>query len=68
MAGEFHHSNDDLQLSLCLSRNGLAIYLDENLHYGQTERCDTFDNDPLCSVRDFTINSIEVFGFVDISW
>ena len=55
-------------MSLCLSRNGLAIYLDENLHYGQTERCDTFDNDPLCSVRDFTINSIEVFGFVDISW
>ena len=49
-------------------RNGLAIYLDENLRYGQTERCDTFENEPLCSSRDFTINSIEVFGFNDISW
>ena len=48
--------------------NGLALYLDENLHYGQTERCHTFENEPLCSTRDFTINSIEVFGFNDISW
>lgn len=56
------------RLDDCVSRNGLAIYLDENLRYGQTERCDTFNNEPLCSSRDFTINSIEVFGFVDISW
>jgi len=47
---------------------GTAIYLDENLRFGQTERCETFENDPLCSDRDFTINAIEVFGFNDISW
>jgi len=48
--------------------SGTAIYLDENLRFGQTEKCDTFDNDPLCSARDFSINTIEVFGFNDISW
>jgi len=47
---------------------GTAIYLDENLRFGQTERCDTFENDLLCTDRDFTINTIEVFGFNDISW
>lgn len=47
---------------------GTAIYLDENLRFGQTERCTTFENDPLCSERDFTISAIEVFGFNDISW
>lgn len=48
--------------------NGTAIFLDENLRFGQTEKCDTFDNPPLCSKRDFSINTIEVYGFVDISW
>jgi len=47
---------------------GTAIYLDENIRFGQTEKCDTFENTPLCSSRDFSINAIEVFGFVDISW
>merc|ERR1712098_436958 len=47
--------------------SGTAIFLDENLRFGQTEKCDTFDNAPLCSARDFSINTIEVFGFNDIS-
>jgi len=47
---------------------GTAIYLDENLRFGQTESCQTFDNEPLCADRDFTISAIEVFGFNDISW
>ena len=52
----------------CIFSGGTAIYLDENLRFGQTERCTTFENDPLCSERDFTISAIEVFGFNDISW
>ena len=55
-----------LLISHC--RGGTAIYLDENIRFGQTEKCDTFENTPLCSSRDFSINAIEVFGFVDISW
>ena len=48
--------------------NGTGIYIDENLRYGQTEKCDTFDNSPLCSTRDFEISAVEVIGFNDISW
>jgi len=47
---------------------GTAIYLDENLKFGRTEACTTFNNEPLCSDTDFTISSVEVFGFNDISW
>jgi len=47
---------------------GTAIYLDENLKFGRTETCTSFNNEPLCSNTDFTISSIEVFGFNDISW
>jgi len=47
---------------------GTAIYLDENLRFGRTESCTTFDNEPLCSDTDFAISAVEVFGFNDISW
>ncbi|XP_074593014.1 GTPase-activating protein skywalker-like [Brevipalpus obovatus] len=42
---------------------GMGIWLDENLTNGKTERCDTFDNEPLCSSREFTCAIIEVIGF-----
>jgi len=42
---------------------GMGIWLDENLTTGKTERCDTFDNEPLCSTREFTCAVIEVIGF-----
>ena len=49
--------------SLCLnSRNGNGILLDPTLTQGKTERCDTFDNPPLCKSGDFTIAAIEVYG------
>jgi len=47
---------------------GTALYLDENLRFGRTETCSTFNNDPLCTATDFSISAIEVFGFNDISW
>ncbi|KAG8225144.1 hypothetical protein J437_LFUL006168 [Ladona fulva] len=43
---------------------GQAIWMDENIRYGKTERCQTFDNAPLCESRDFEIRVLEVYGFV----
>ena len=40
---------------------GHAIYLHEDLQEGYTERCDTFDNAPLCKGH-FKIQSLEVWG------
>ncbi|XP_074600183.1 GTPase-activating protein skywalker-like [Brevipalpus obovatus] len=42
---------------------GMGIWLDENFTSGKTERCDTFDNEPLCSSREFTCETVEVIGF-----
>lgn len=45
--------------------SGSGLWLDENLHKGKTERCDTFGNKPLCSNGDFTCTIIEVIGFLN---
>ena len=45
-----------------LFRNGNGIFLDPSLTHGKTERCATFDNQPLCQSEDFTIAAIEVYG------
>jgi len=66
-AKELFMSGDNTMITVG-GGGGTALYLDENLRFGQTERCETFENDPLCSERDFSINIIEVFGFNDISW
>ena len=66
-AKELFMSADNTMISVG-GGNGTGIYIDENLRYGQTEKCDTFDNSPLCSTRDFEISAVEVIGFNDISW
>ncbi|XP_050388396.1 GTPase-activating protein skywalker isoform X2 [Patella vulgata] len=43
--------------------NGEAIQLDENLVHCRSEKCDTFQNEPLCSYKDFTCQVVEVYGF-----
>jgi hypothetical protein len=43
------------------SQDGLAI--NSNLTEGTTNRCDTFDNEPLCSMSNFQIDILEVIGF-----
>ncbi|KAJ8310486.1 hypothetical protein KUTeg_012351 [Tegillarca granosa] len=43
--------------------HGEAIQLDANLLHCRTEKCDTFDNNPLCSNQDFTCKVVEVYGF-----
>lgn len=47
--------------------NGVGLWLDENLTKGKTERCDTFNNKPLCTSGDFACSIVEVIGFIS-SW
>ncbi|XP_060604259.1 GTPase-activating protein skywalker-like isoform X2 [Ruditapes philippinarum] len=44
--------------------HGNAISLDENLLHCRTEKCDTFDNEPLSKCEDFQCKVVEVYGFV----
>ncbi|XP_055594608.1 GTPase-activating protein skywalker-like [Uranotaenia lowii] len=43
---------------------GQAIWMDENIRFGKTDRCQTFNNPPLCVSGDFEIRVLEVYGFV----
>ncbi|XP_037902983.1 GTPase-activating protein skywalker isoform X2 [Hermetia illucens] len=43
---------------------GQAIWMDENIRYGKTDHCKTFNNPPLCRSGDFEIRVLEVYGFV----
>ncbi|XP_034472858.1 GTPase-activating protein skywalker isoform X5 [Drosophila innubila] len=45
---------------------GQAIWMDENIRFGKTDRCKTFNNPPLCPSGDFEIRVLEVYGFVGI--
>ncbi|XP_075213185.1 GTPase-activating protein skywalker isoform X2 [Lycorma delicatula] len=42
---------------------GQAIWMDENIRFGKTDHCLTFNNPPLCTGRDFEIRVLEVYGF-----
>ncbi|XP_032664302.1 GTPase-activating protein skywalker isoform X2 [Odontomachus brunneus] len=43
--------------------DGQAIWMDENIRFGKTDHCSTFDNPPLCANGDFEIRVLEVYGF-----
>uniref|UniRef100_A0A336KHD1 CSON007320 protein n=1 Tax=Culicoides sonorensis TaxID=179676 RepID=A0A336KHD1_CULSO len=43
---------------------GQAIWMDENIRFGKTDSCKTFNNPPLCSSGDFEIRVLEVYGFI----
>ncbi|VEN52234.1 unnamed protein product [Callosobruchus maculatus] len=43
--------------------DGQAIWIDENIRYGKTDHCVTFNNPPLCPNGDFEIRVLEVYGF-----
>lgn len=47
-----------------LHSEGQAIWMDENIRFGKTDRCQTFNNPPLCPSGDFEIRVLEVYGFV----
>lgn len=62
----FHHSfimNNFLFCFGLFHREGQAIWMDENIRYGKTDRCLTFNNPPLCPSGDFEIRVLEVYGF-----
>ena len=40
-----------------------ALWFDEDLHHGRTQKCNTFDNDVLTSNEDFFINTLEIWTF-----
>ncbi|KAF3704510.1 TBC1 domain family member 24 [Channa argus] len=44
--------------------DGNALYIDSELNHGQTGRCTTFDNPPLCA-ESFQVSLLEVWGFQD---
>lgn len=45
------------------SGGGNALWLDENLTRGRSERCSTFDNEPLVEKGDFICGNVELIGF-----
>ena len=46
-------------------RGGCAITVNEDLLHGRTERCETFDNEPLVTSHDgdFVVAAMEAFAF-----
>ncbi|NWX31065.1 TBC24 protein, partial [Notiomystis cincta] len=52
----------DPALALAGGGGGQALALDANLLRGRTERCETFDNPPLCR-ENFQVQLLEVWGF-----
>lgn len=46
------------------SGNGTGIWLDEDLSRGKSERCDTFNNEPLARTKDFVCAVVEVIAFL----
>jgi len=40
--------------------------MDENIRFGKTDACKTFNNPPLCASGDFEIRVLEVYGFVGV--
>lgn len=50
--------------NLFIYSGGQAIWMDENMRYGKTDSCTTFNNPPLCKSGDFEIRVLEVYGFI----
>ena len=46
--------------------DGQAIWMDENIRFGKSDKCKTFNNPPLCPSGDFEIRVLEVYGFVGV--
>lgn len=49
-------------------RGGCGIYIDSTLTHGKTEKCATFNNEPLCKNGDFQVAVIETYGLNCLDW
>ncbi|XP_011707878.1 PREDICTED: TBC1 domain family member 24 isoform X1 [Wasmannia auropunctata] len=63
-----HHSAElfmaaDSKMITIGGGDGQAIWMDENIRFGKTDRRSTFNNPPLCASGDFEIRVLEVYGF-----
>lgn len=64
----FCHSNElfmaaDSKMITIGGGDGQAIWMDENIRFGKSDSCSTFNNPPLCPGKDFEIKVLEVYGF-----
>ncbi|KAK6026083.1 hypothetical protein OSTOST_08001 [Ostertagia ostertagi] len=51
-------------LSIGAGGGHYGLWLDADLNHGRSQRCDTFDNEPLSGDKeDFIVQFIEAFGF-----
>ncbi len=51
------------ELLVGLSDGRAALWVDGDLNRGRSEKCDTFDNEPLAGSEDFTIKTLESWTF-----
>ncbi|CAD5116941.1 DgyrCDS5780 [Dimorphilus gyrociliatus] len=59
---QYFQAGDNSKLTIG-GGGGEALQLDENLTKGRSEKCSTFDNEPLVEDSDFVCSIVEVFGF-----
>ena len=50
--------------SFSLFRSGFGLWLDGDLRFGKSDRCTTFENEPLSKEERFEILKLEVYGLV----
>jgi len=60
---DFFINGTTTSLSIGSGDGTFGLWMDDDLHRGKTQRCDTFDNDPLTDSIDFLINAIEIWSF-----
>ncbi|XP_064652642.1 nuclear receptor coactivator 7-like isoform X7 [Lineus longissimus] len=51
-------------LAIGAGQGSFGIWLDGDLYHGRTQRCDTFNNEPLSVQEDFIVKGFEAWGFV----
>ncbi|EGG17208.1 TLDc domain-containing protein [Cavenderia fasciculata] len=59
---DFMLSTKEAFVSMGSGGKGVGLWIDEDLFYGSSNRCATFDNEPLASTTDFKIMELEVWS------
>ncbi|CAI5450335.1 unnamed protein product [Caenorhabditis angaria] len=61
---ELRHYTWTDSLSIGAGAGRYGLWLDADLNHGRSQKCETFDNEPLCGENeDFIIQFIEAYGF-----